>query len=150
MVARRSNFSLADDKDKRIRGLEEALWLAHYRMINLMAYEKERILSGYHRVEDLSSAYLWLGEAADALIAMADAKPGFEMGDPGTRLRAVCPLCGDGAQTPYVEGFAVPIGLRRHLMGEYNSHQCTVMAAALWLARHSARKAMETNAPRFN
>ncbi|WP_086382306.1 hypothetical protein [Caballeronia sordidicola] len=147
MVRKVSHFSLTDDKDKKIRELEEALWLAHYRMINLMAYEKERILSGYHHVEDLSSAYRWLGEAANALIKIADAKPGFEMGDPGTRLRAVCPLCGDGAQTPYVEGFAVPIGLRRHLMGEYNSQQCTVMAAALWLARDSARRASDPKAP---
>jgi hypothetical protein len=44
-------------------------------------------------------------------------------------------LCGDGSQGPYDEGFALPEGLRRHLVGWGNTHQCRVTHAAFVLAK---------------
>jgi len=48
--------------------------------------------------------------------------------------RAYCPLCGDGSTSPYSNGFTVPEGLRRHLLGWGNMYQCSVMKTALRLA----------------
>ena len=42
-------------------------------------------------------------------------------------IRTNCPLCGAGSSQPYVKGFAFPNGLRMHLCGERNAHECTLM-----------------------
>lgn len=48
---------------------------------------------------------------------------------------ALCPLCKGRSSAPYAEGFKLPIGLERHLIGYYTHSQCQVMKAADSLAR---------------
>ncbi|MBS1583308.1 MAG: hypothetical protein JST66_14000 [Bacteroidetes bacterium] len=59
--------------------------------------------------------------------------------------RVNCPLCKRSTSGPYAEGFKLPDGLRRHLLGEGNAHQCDVLNAVFELAKGSwlpfARKA---------
>lgn len=65
------------------------------------------------------------------------------MGDPRWP-RALCPLCKQGAQgTRDLKGYAVPDGLRRHLLGELNSRQCVVFGAAEAIARDSIAEQRE-------
>lgn len=75
----------------------------------------------------------WLRSIVDDILKLAKPKPMFD-GD-----RALSPLCGGGLQFPYAAGFSFPEGLRRHLLGEYNSHRCAVMAVAGGLAADYAK-----------
>jgi hypothetical protein len=49
--------------------------------------------------------------------------------------RAYCPLCGAGNSGPYEDGFALPEGLRRHIVGWGNMRRCPVFEAAYRLAQ---------------
>src|SRR5690606_25671652 len=68
----------------------------------------------------------------DVLIDRADSAA-LPPSDWGER-RALCPLCNRGSDSPYVEGYALPEGLRRHLMGRGNTHRCIVMETVSKLA----------------
>lgn len=57
---------------------------------------------------------------------------GEPLGAPG----APCPLCGGGTASPREEGYALPAGLMRHLLGSHNSPQYDVFEAAFELALH--------------
>src|SRR5262249_23951327 len=46
-----------------------------------------------------------------------------------------CPLCGSVGHGPYADGFTIPEGMRRHLTGYGNTHQCPVTKAAFELGR---------------
>ena len=59
--------------------------------------------------------------------------------------RARCPLCRDSSSSPYSEGFSVPEGLRRHLIGWGNARQCSVMEAACALARDHWHQAYDAS-----
>jgi hypothetical protein len=66
------------------------------------------------------------------IIGIAEAFPS-EL--PGMAARSYCPLCGDGAAVLYEEGFKLPEGLRRHLVGWGGPrNQCSVLRAAMELA----------------
>jgi hypothetical protein len=93
------------------------------------------LLRGYLGVRDHDQLDEWRRETAAAVLAVAQIRPGAEMGDPRWP-RALCPLCRQGAKgTRDVSGYAVPEGLRRHLLGELNSQQCPVFGAAEAIAR---------------
>jgi hypothetical protein len=97
--------------------------------------DPQDLLEGYFRIDDFEKLREWRLERAEEIIKKAWVRPGEEMGDPRWP-RAICPLCRQGAQgTRDVQGYAVPDGLRRHLLGELNSTQCFVFAAAESIAR---------------
>ncbi len=48
--------------------------------------------------------------------------------------RAFCPLCKKGSSSNFQDGFALPIGLQRHLEGYGNVKQCFVIKSAYKLA----------------
>jgi hypothetical protein len=55
--------------------------------------------------------------------------------------RAYCPLCGGGSSWGrYESGFALPAGMRRHLLGWGSNRKCQVMEAAIELARDHWRE----------
>jgi hypothetical protein len=126
------------DVERRIRTLENELWLARDNIIRIMTDEHRAILRGFYKLSTRAEARAWVRDAAEKILATADAKPGAQMGADNDELRAVCPLCGDGAQSPYLEGYAFPVGLHRHLLGEMNAQQCIVMGTAELLANQSA------------
>jgi hypothetical protein len=103
-------------QDDEIRKLKDDLYTARCTVIEILGEEIERVLFSY-------------------LSGMKEgAKPTYD-GD-----RARCPLCGGSSQAPYAAGFAFPEGLRRHLLGEYNSNMCVVMTIAGELAQEYAEK----------
>jgi hypothetical protein len=119
------------------RRLKDALFLARHNLVGLM--DLQDLLSGHWKTRDYDQVDKWRQQAAAAVLAAAQVRPGAEMGDPRWP-RALCPLCRRGAQAARdVRGFAVPEGLRRHLLGELNSQQCPVFAAAEEMARDSIR-----------
>lgn len=119
------------------RRLKDELFLARRALIDLL--DTQGILAGYARCEDLDEVDEWRQKTTAALIKAAWVRPGEEMGDPSSP-RAICPLCRQGAITDRgAQGFSVPGGLRRHLLGELNSRQCRVFHAAEQLAWEHAR-----------
>jgi len=132
---------------EEVRKLKEDLYLARRTVIEIVGDEAGRILSSYHsRMKESEFEYesaggtmvgRWLRSIVDDVLKLAKPRPMFD-GD-----RALCPLCGGGSQSPYATGFAFPEGLRRHLLGEYNSHKCAVMAVAGGLAVDYARRCLD-------
>lgn len=131
---RTSELEQLRDENWRLRN---ELFAARQALVHLM--DTQDLLTGYFRCKDFDQLDEWRIERAAAVIKEAWVRPGEEMGDPRWP-RAICPLCRQGAQgTKDVKGYAVPEGLRRHLLGELNSRQCAVFAAAEAIARDSIR-----------
>lgn len=63
--------------------------------------------------------------------AEATIRVGPETSDPSPR--APCPLCGGGARSH--TGYVFPFGLRQHLSGRPNGHQCSVAKHVFALAK---------------
>lgn len=55
-------------------------------------------------------------------------------------VRAYCPLCGEGSQGPYEEGYRIPGGMARHLYGRHNCHQCHIMTVLVEMAKDRRRE----------
>jgi hypothetical protein len=134
-------YSSTQDLESKVRQLRNDLFVARQALIYLM--DQQDLLRGYFGIHDFDKLREWRLERAEAVMKEAWVRPGEEMGDPRWP-RALCPLCRQGAQAGRdVRGFAVPEGLRRHLLGELNSRQCAVFAAAESIARDSIHEARE-------
>ncbi|WP_044490810.1 hypothetical protein [Burkholderia pseudomallei] len=117
-----------DRLSRENRRLRDELFVTRESLIDLM--DPQDLLRGYLGVRDDSQLDSWRRTALAAVMGSAQVRPGAEMGDPRWP-RALCPLCRESAQgTRDVRGYAVPEGLRRHLLGELNSRQCAVFGAA--------------------
>jgi hypothetical protein len=126
------------DLEDKIRRLQTDLFITRQALVDLL--DTQDLLDGYFGCKDFDQIDRWRLERASAVIEAAWVRPGAEMGDPRWP-RAICPLCRQGAQgTRDVQGYAVPEGLRRHLLGELNSRQCPVFSAAEQIARDGAIK----------
>ncbi len=119
--------------EQTIRGLREELYEARRAIIALMPEGVQAILQSYYSCTSRQDGYRWEGEAADSIVALAE--PITPEGPSLSSHRAYCPLCGQGSTTPYESGFALPEGLRWHLLGRGQMRQCSVMGAAVRLAR---------------
>lgn len=125
-----------DYKDGTIQKLREDLWMLRYRLLNLLPPDIHQILKSYRDCSTRKETYQWLDRVAEEIVGHA--KP---MNSPMSwGGRANCPLCGRGADSPYEEGFSLPEGLRRHLIGFGNVHQCLFTEVAAYLARDHWQK----------
>ncbi|WP_176080816.1 hypothetical protein [Paraburkholderia tropica] len=123
--------------ERENRWLRNELFIAREALIHHM--DQKGLLGGYMGIDEHETLIEWKAKTVEAVLADAIVRPGEEMGDPRWP-RALCPLCREGAQGARdVRGFAVPTGLKRHLLGELNSRQCDVFAAAVAIARESIR-----------
>ena len=121
--------------ETEIRRLQDELYHARYAIISLMPEETEKILTSYYySCKSRQETYRWTDIAAIEIIEFAKILSPEE----GSCFseRAYCHLCGDGSNSYYETGFSVPEGLRRHLVGYGNTHQCRVFEAAEKLARN--------------
>jgi hypothetical protein len=118
--------------EDQIRRLQNELDAARRAIIDVMPYEISERLGTYYRCGSRADTYDWQREVVDFIIDKAELLP-ERLSYCGVD-RAYCPLCHRGSQGPYDEGFAIPEGLRRHLTGYGNTHQCQVMEAAFGLA----------------
>jgi hypothetical protein len=127
-----STFLSNDEQERRIKYLEEELFKARWTILRLAPEKFHRILQGYYSCESREDTYGWDERVAEQVIGHAEPLPP-EKGSYFSE-RAYCPLCGEGSLTPYESGFSLPEGLRRHLVGYGNTHQCVFTEAALKLA----------------
>lgn len=117
----------------QIRKLEEDVYRLRRSIMGLMPEKFERLLNSYYSAKSKSDRNRWVDQVADeitSLVTPMEPNSSYFHQD-----RARCPLCGGGPQSPYDEGFTLPIGLQRHLVGYGQVHQCPVFEAAEALAR---------------
>ena len=136
-MPRRSPPTLPPDlRDSEIRQLRDELYLARCALVQSVRPQARIWLEAHTDVRSFEDLDRWMSWAVDGLLTVASVdapSAGF-----GTQRRAVCPLCGESAQSPYTSGFALPTGLTRHLVGSHGSRMCTVFNAAFAQARDSA------------
>lgn len=118
-------------QEQRIAQLESDLAMARWAIIQLMPFETQRVLI---RVLDAKTRMelLHVSErTAEQLVDLCENPTQRTWhGEPLGAPRSPCPLCGGGTASAYDEGYALPSGLMRHLLGSHNSRQCTVFEAA--------------------
>lgn len=127
--------------EDKVRRLEDELYLTRSAMIRLMRPELEGLLSDQVHCKTFEEVSKWEGRAVAGIIDFAARVEQPTEVDPYGRPRVLCPLCNQGPQSPYDQGFLLPEGLRRHLTGTYNSRQCSVFRAANEMALERARRA---------
>ncbi|WP_153953751.1 hypothetical protein [Cupriavidus necator] len=126
--------------EDKIRRLEDELCAARWVIIHLMRPDLEKLLRAQVGCKTFDEVHEWKSRAVDGILDFAARAEQPTEVDQFGRPRVLCPLCGQGPQSTYDKGF-LPEGLRRHLSGTYNAHQCSVFRAAEQLARESAREA---------
>lgn len=136
-MARRSTYKPASDSEATIRRLSDELFLAREAIIELMGEEARAILGSHYKCNSREESRGWAKAAAMNLMDLCHpvSQPMYQ-GQPFGSRRAKCPLCQQGASSFYEpdQGFTIPDGLLRHLLGTHNSRQCSVFGAAHALA----------------
>lgn len=128
---------MTKSKGEEVRKLKEKLYQAHLAIVELMPEELQDVLMSFYSCKTEKHAELWPRKMADQIVQLV--KDEYESKTYKATGRAYCPLCRRGGSSPYDIGFAVPEGLRNHLLGHCNTIQCPVTKAAFELARESWR-----------
>lgn len=123
-----------DSREEKIRQLENELSHARRTILNLLPEPILAKADMYYSLRTREDARKWEEALVESVIELA--LP-FAVETYYSGTRANCPLCKCGTSGPYVEGFKLPDGLRRHLLGEGNAHPCNVLHAVIELARGS-------------
>lgn len=127
--------------DVTIERLRRELRAANTTIIDLMSDEIQKVLTSYHYCETSEATNTWENEVADALLKLCNPLP-----NDAPRYfsnRAWCPLCHRGSSSADAVGFALPDGLRRHLVGWGNVPRCDIMTATSSLAWESWQRRFE-------
>jgi hypothetical protein len=132
------------EHERDVKRLEETIYSLRCNLIHTAPYEFYEIIRHANVLRD--DLWRWEREAVAAIIEKAPVIPAATVYH---KDRAACPLCRD---LPGMEdGFAMPVGLERHLTGYGNMQQCPVMRAAMDLhkrrdqsSRNSAETRLET------
>ncbi|HEX7891487.1 MAG TPA: hypothetical protein VF522_19200 [Ramlibacter sp.] len=116
------------------RQLRQDLFMARWDIISLAPDQFGDLLRSYFSCKTRAASRGWEADVVEKIIEWTE--PLGEDTRPDLfGARANCPLCRQGAQSYYEQGFAFPEGLRRHLIGYGRTHQCIVMRAVMGLAR---------------
>jgi hypothetical protein len=126
--------------EDRIQRLEQDLSNARFTIIQLMPEQLHPLMHGYHRCETHQQYVSWQAEIIEKAIALAVP---LEPADPP---RAVCPLCGSAGHSPFVRGYTLPQGLRRHLWGDSNAIPCSVTYEVFQIANAATMPKRKANA----
>lgn len=125
-----------------IRRLRDDLNTARRAVLGLMPEQVRKVFETGYDCKSSDDMYLWEQNTIAKLLDLARSRTAEEMGEHFSSTdRAYCPLCGSSAQSIYGgEGFAFPDGLRRHLEGSCNAHQCLVFAVIAGFHQEKMRK----------
>jgi len=129
--------------EDKVRELENELFVARDTMFHLLRPELGKMLREQYGYQTFDEVHAWKVRTVEAIIAFAmggnesEKVVRFPRGDG----RAPCPLCSHGPDSPYYDGFLLPDGLRRHLLGTHRVNQCRVFRAAERMAMESTREA---------
>ena len=125
--------------ERRIRELENELYMARTLVLELTGPELHDVLDPPSGLDTPRAAHAWLKGAMDKVLELTE---GITIEEPlRTSQRAVCPLC-RGDANDYNRagpGYKYPEGLKRHLLGANTSTHCPVSKVALDLALESVR-----------
>lgn len=127
-----------DTRDATIRELQTRLYFARRTIVELMPREIRKFLEASTWCESHHDIGAWQTWAVEAMLNFADKEPGEDMDGPVGTFRAYCPLCGGGSSGAC--GYAMPIGMERHLEGSHGNRRCEVFAAAIEPAYESVRE----------
>ncbi|AJX80459.1 hypothetical protein BG97_3216 [Burkholderia pseudomallei 7894] len=137
----RQSFRTSSPLEDKVRRLEDELYMARATIIGLArSPELVELLRDQYSCKTFDEVRDWAQHTADSIIESASRTETPAGRNWDGRLRVLCPLCGDGPQSPYDDGFLLDEGLRRHLLGTYNSRQCSVFEAAHQIALDRARR----------
>jgi hypothetical protein len=124
--------------EDKIQRLESELLRARRTIVDLLPNDIKAVAESYWHVKSRREAHEWQSSVTNAVIELSWSSA-QERAYSGSR--AYCPLCKRGSSSPFDEGFKLPDGLRKHLLGEGNAYQCDVMHAVFELARPKIRDA---------
>lgn len=122
-----------NESEERIRKLEDELYMARETIIELMPEKTQKILSSYYSCKSSQEIRQWRDSVVEHIIGLAEPLPDHIS---IWQHRAICPLCGGSSTSAYSDGFTLPEGLRRHLIGFGNVRQCSVMEAVFKQSRN--------------
>ncbi|MDY0260059.1 MAG: hypothetical protein RBR41_10405 [Desulfovibrio sp.] len=117
--------------EQTIERLQNELLTARYVILHLMPENLHKLLTSYYNCKSREDTYHWENLIAEKLLEYVEIIPYHPVYG---RERAYCPLCGEGSDAPYEEGYALPEGLRRHIAGEGNTKKCPVVEQIRHLA----------------
>jgi hypothetical protein len=106
--------------------------MARYTLLRTLPEDMHRLLTSYYDCETREESWDWLDRVAEVVMDMAQPLPGTVGSWDGER--GMCPLCGGGSDSYYEQGFKLPEGLRRHLVGYGRTRQCAFTETAHKLA----------------
>jgi hypothetical protein len=118
--------------ESTVRDLERELYFARQGTIDLMPAYVRDVLMTLYGCRSRQDAFEWRDRTVQVVVALAEKTAEADRFNAPDR--AFCPLCNGGSSAPGQRGYALPAGLRRHLLGELNMSQCVVMRAAFALA----------------
>lgn len=119
--------------EKYVEGLKDEIDRLRRVIVDLAPQAFQELLQTYYHCKSRQDTHSWEAKVVDRIITgtpLVNPEHGPYQDD-----RAKCPLCGSLSDSPYGEGFKIPEGLRRHLIGWGGPvRQCDVMRAAMSLA----------------
>ncbi len=115
-----------------IRKLKEELWIARHALLCTLPEPSRRLLTSYRECAVREESRDWLNRLAEMVVDMAQPLPQTVESWGGER--GMCPLCSGGSDSHYEQGFKLPEGLRRHLVGYGRTRQCVFTETAHKLA----------------
>jgi hypothetical protein len=131
--------------DDRIHQLEHELYCVRHAIIHLMPDEFVDLLDRCPRFQTRDEFDQWTTRVVEAIVASAAESvdsPRSYRNPP----RAYCPLCHQGTESEEQQGFMIPLGLQRHLIGYARCQQCPVTNAAFSLAWQVSRDTIRLKA----
>ncbi|WP_321894544.1 hypothetical protein [Paraburkholderia heleia] len=130
----RRSIPATSNLEAEVRRLERELYMARATIIGLMVPEIGTLLGDHFACKTYREVREWADSASGSIIEISARTENPVGRERDGRIRVRCPLCNQGPQSPYDQGFLIEEGLRRHLLGTYNSRQCSVFAAAYQMA----------------
>lgn len=113
-------------KQDRVEQLQEVVWQAVHVVLELVP---ERYTGQLWRISEADQPLeAWKLQEQLAAEIIADLQEeNAERWQREWEPRARCPLCKRSSSAPYAEGFKVPAGIEKHLLGMGNAHMCSVL-----------------------
>jgi len=122
-------------RNETIELLKEELESLRYSLLHLLPWEMSTLLTSFYKCKSRKDTYQWLNNVVQQIIDSVPAQPEARINS-WMQERAKCPLCNRTPDSPYNnDGFTLPEGLRRHLVGYGNTRQCLFTETAKKMAR---------------
>jgi len=97
------------------------------RVLRMLPDDLYMLLNSYTKCRSIEDFIAWREDVVGQIIPRAKLLPPQpDGGGP----RGICPLCDHGGDSPWHDGYALPRGLRQHLLGEGNVYYCVMTNAA--------------------